>query len=76
MLLQLVALLLIVTSGHSMLYVKTLHVQVQVFSCIQKECFISRKIGKACQAKWASELGNLKHVPPTKVCVGVGAFKS
>ena len=68
MLLQLMALLLIVTSDHSMLYVKTLHVQVQWLLCIQKQCFMSRKNGKACQAKLASELGNLKHVPPTKVC--------
>ena len=67
-LLQLMALLLIVTSDHSMLYVKTLHVQVQWFLCIQKQWFSSRKIGKACQAKLASALRNLKHVPPTKVC--------
>ena len=75
-LLQLMALLLIVTSDHSMLYVKTLHVQVQWFLCIQKQCFSSRKIGKACQAKLASALRNLKHVPATEVCVGVFAFKS
>ena len=61
-------LLLIVTSDHSMLYVKTLHVQVQWFLCIQKQCFSSRKIGKACQAKLASALRNLKHVPATEVC--------